>query len=202
MSDATIYSLDPTRRRNDDAVAQLAQLGLCPGPVLDVTYGRGSFWTKHRPTDLTTNDLRVPDVDHALDFTEPFPTAWRGAWATVVFDPPYKLNGTPTDDSRYGVDEKVTVAERLRRIRVGVANCAHLVAPGGYLWIKYQDQVANGEMHWQSDQIRDQLPGWVREARMFVAGTCRPQRSQRRARNNYSTLEVWRRPAGLEIPHG
>ena len=188
-----ILSFDAGRTTNDEAVADLAKLGLCPEPVLDLTYGRGTFWKLHRPAALVTNDLRVAGCDHAWDFTEPLPADHHGRYATVVFDPPYKLNGTPTDTDRYGADEALPVAERLRRVEVGTDHAAALVAPGGLLWVKYQDQVANGEMHWLSDLVRDQLPGWTREARLFVAARHRPQRSQTRPRNNYSTLEVWRR---------
>lgn len=196
-----ILSLDPARRTNAQAVAQLAALGFCPEPVIDTTYGRGKFWTVHRPDDLFTNDLRTP-ADMAHDYRRPWPRVMLRRFATVVFDPPYKLNGTPTDDDRYGVDEPAAMTERLASIVTGLGFAATLVAPGGYLWVKYQDQVACGRMQWQSDLITRGLGGadFTREARMFVHTGARPQRSQKRPRNNYSTLEVWRAPTSINQP--
>lgn len=193
-----IVSLDPARRTNAQAVAELAALGFCPEPVIDTTYGRGKFWTQHRPADLTTNDLRT-DADLRHDYREPWPAQMRGRYATVVFDPPYKLNGTPTDDDRYGVDAPATMAQRLDDIATGLVWSSTLVAPGGLLWAKFQDQVACGRMQWQSDLVADamRVSHFTREARMFVHTGARPQRSQRRARNNYSTLEVWRAPTSV-----
>lgn len=195
----TILSFDPERRTNAQAVAELATLGLCPEPVIDLTYGRGKFWTQHRPADLTTNDLRT-DADLCQDYREPWPVQMRHRFSTVVFDPPYKLNGTPTDDDRYGVDEPATLADRLRDFEIGLEHARTLVAPGGFLWVKYMDQVACGRMQWQSDLVRDVLSAYelTREARMFVHTGARPQRSQVRARNNYSTLEVWRPGSGTK----
>jgi hypothetical protein len=69
--------------------------------VLDPTYGKGGFWKKYRPPKLIAHDLKLDGVD----FTA-LPEA-DDSVDVVAFDPPYKLNGTPTDeiDECYGVDK-------------------------------------------------------------------------------------------------
>jgi hypothetical protein len=71
-------------RTNGPLIAAVAVLWIRDGDrVLDVTYGRGNFWTKFRPEHLTTHDLtldgvdfrHLPEDDNSVD--------------VVVFDPPY-----------------------------------------------------------------------------------------------------------------
>ncbi len=182
---------------NGHMIADVAALQLIPEPVIDLTYGEGKFWTEYQPNDLTSNDLHKP-ADLSIDWTEVMPVEEQGQYGCAVFDPPYKLNGTPTDTDRYGVHEKVTVKERLRRIEVGARNATSLIREGGTLLVKVQNQVANGEMHWQTDMVDNAvlIDGLFKKEAMFhFLHTARPQRSQRRARNNYSTLLVYRRTA-------
>lgn len=179
---------------NGHLIADVDRLGLIPeGRIFDATYGRGTFWTEARRDDVIANDLRAPDVDHRFDWTKPVPLRW-GTWRTVVFDPPYKLNGTPTDDDRYGVDEKVAVAERKRRCILGLYNLRMLLVPGGTMLVKTQNQIANGRYH---DLVGDQVAaakglGLHVEAMFHFVIDPRPQRTQVNARNNYSTLIVFR----------
>ena len=142
---------------NGDLIADVAGLGFIHGSVLDATYGEGVFWSKTRPEGLITNDLYKP-ADHQFDFTS-FPPSWGDRYDCVVFDPPYKLNGTPTEavDGRYGVDKVATLQERLDLIVKGAIECMRLVRTGGYLLVKCQDQVASGRMHFQSDLITQAL---------------------------------------------
>ena len=189
----TVLAIDPDRRTNADLLADVATLGYLPDPVLDATYGRGAFWTKYRPTQLTTNDLRAP-ADHAWDWTTPAPPEWAGKFGAVVFDPPYKLNGTPTDSDRYGVDEAMPVSRRLEVIETGAHHCAGLVRPRGFLLVKTQAQVACGRVHWQPALVEATVAdlGFRKVDELHLVHTSRPQRSQVHARRNHSTLSVFR----------
>lgn len=198
-----ILSAD-TWATNADLIADAARLGLVESPAIDMTYGQGGFWAKHRPDHLETNDLYAP-ADHALDWTRPLPWDMHRRYRTVVFDPPYRLNGTPDlgkFDERYGTGRPMPVSERLRRLRVGARNCSQLVADGGTLLVKCQDQVANGQMHWQTLMVHDMLDPerFTLDARFHLIGGARKQRSQKRARNNFSTLLVYRADGRGRLP--
>lgn len=194
MSDGLILSVDRWPS-NGHLIADVDRLGLIPsGPIFDATFGRGTFWTEARRLDVVSNDLRTPST-YSIDWTKPIgrDAGLLGSFDTVVFDPPYKLNGTPTDDDRYGVDEKVSVKERKRRCRVGLYNLRPLLAPGGTFLSKTQNQIANGRYH---DLVGEQVAigrglGLHVEAMFHFLIDARPQRSQVRARNNYSTLIVF-----------
>ena len=193
MTESPILSIGDWNT-NAEMIVDVAKLGLLPGAVFDATYGEGNFWTKWKPEFLLTNDLHKP-ADACWDWTEPLPADFHFVADTVVFDPPYKLNGTPTDTDRYGVHEKVTVAERIQRILAGAINCGSILPRGGTLAVKVQDQVANGQMYYQTDMVRDVLRaiGFRKEAVFHLKTNPRPQRSQVRARNNFSTLLIFQR---------
>jgi hypothetical protein len=126
-------------------------LGYITGDVLDATYGlKHVFWKQYRPESLTTNDLNAP-ADHAFDFRH-LPDEWWGEFETVVFDPPYKLNGTPAMgdmDNRFGTaDEhgKLNREGKLAMILGGALECWRLRPR--WLLVKCMDQVEGGKMRW------------------------------------------------------
>lgn len=199
-SDDPVLAIDPARRDNADLIYDVHRLGYIPTPVFDATVGpHAVFWKRHRPADLTTNDIR-PDVgDHSWDYTTDPPEEWRSAFMTVVFDPVYKLNGTPTDDDRYGADQAATVSDRLFGIARGAFQCSRLVRRGGFLLAKSQAQVSNGVVHWQPGMIETAVQNtgsgcvFRKVDELHLLHNARKQRSQRHARRNYSTLSVFRR---------
>lgn len=174
-------------------------LGYIEGDVFDATFGtHGGFWTKHRPESLTTNDLNAPGCDYKEDFRV-LPFADR-QWTTVVFDPPYKLNGTPTDadmDSRFGTageHAKLNREGKLAMIRDGAIECWRTT--DRWLLAKCMDQVEGGQMRWQTHLIHStlELLGARLVDRFDFLTNPRPQpgdRVQRTARSNYSTLLVF-----------
>lgn len=172
-------------------------LGYIEGDVFDATYGQhGGFWKQYRPADLTTNDLNAP-ADFHEDFTD-FSFDDRAA-TTVVFDPPYKLNGTPAlgdFDSRFGVGEPMTRDEKMGMIRAGAVECWRIT--DRWLLVKVMDQVEGGKMRWQTVMVHNALePLGARLVDRFdFLVNPRPQpgeRVQRTARSNYSTLLVFKR---------
>lgn len=120
--------------------------------TIDLTWGEGNWWNHWRPTDLVGCDLdpEKSPIGRSVDFTDTgFPPR---AWGVVVFDPPYKLNGTPTHDvdARYGVGVAYTSrTDRHLLMLSGLTEAARLVAPGGYVLTKSQAQVNGGRVRWQ-----------------------------------------------------
>lgn len=210
-------------KNNGELIADVAKLGYLHEDwyTLDATYGEGVFWKVFRPTRLVANDLDpyLGDVHH--DFTD-LPADWDNAFGAVVLDPPYKLNGTPTEkvDKRYGVHEKIPSKNRLSLLGRGVIECAGAVAPKGYLLVKVMDMVSNGVVHWQTDIVTAaaDLIGLRKVDRFDFLVTPRPQpertrkckpcngvgcwdcvdgrvkSEQQHAARNYSTLLVFSKP--------
>lgn len=120
-------------------VARLGYLGRPTSTVLDVTHGRGLWWTRYRPAGLVigTDDFRHrPDPDASVEI--------------VTYDPPYISTGnretSSVDDfyDRYGLGELKGAPAIRRLIDDGLAECARILAPGGYLLVKCMDYVESG----------------------------------------------------------
>lgn len=161
--------------------------------IIDLTYGLGTFWSRWRPKRLVTNDQDVRYGTYHDDFTA---TRWRDAsFDAVVFDPPYKLNGTDQGEGeRYGVHVPTRWQDRMELIHDGVVECARIVKPGGYVLVKCMDQVCSGRVRWQTMEVRDwgRALGLTLEDRLDMV-SFRPQPDGRRqvhARRNASTLLV------------
>jgi hypothetical protein len=195
---------------NADLIAACARLGyLQPDWVtLDPTYGYGTFWQTWRPNHLTASDLdrdKSP-AGFSVDFTE---LPWDdNTFDAVVFDPPYKLNGNPSDtdgsDERYGVHVYTDWRERMRLIRDGITECDRVYNGTGTLLLKCQDQVCSGKERWQTIEFANHAAtlglGLVDR---FDILSYRPQPAGRRqvhARRNSSTLLVFKRGWGLPRP--
>lgn len=191
----TVKAIDADRRSNADLMVDVASLGYLPDPVLDPTYGLGAFWKIYRPDGLAAHDLDPEKApDGPMDFTAlAYPDA---TFEAVVFDPPYKLNGTPTEsvDARYGVHVVRSWQDRHALIRAGIVECARVLRPGGYLLLKCQDQVCSGRVRWQTREFADtaEAAGCRLVDRFdLLGGRAQPSgRRQVHARRNHSTLLV------------
>jgi SAM-dependent methyltransferase len=181
---------------NAHLIADVAALGyLRPTDlVLDPTYGLGNWWARWKPDRLVTSDLR-PGAQLRADFRRlPFAA---GTFDAVTFDPPFKLNGTPSGavDARYGVDEPSTWQDRMALIGAGLDECARVLRPGGRLLLKCQDQVVSSHVRWQTIAFTNHATGLGLDLvdRFDLLGG-RPQPAGRRqvhARRNSSTLLVF-----------
>lgn len=193
-------------RTNSQLLADCQTLGYLPRDLafaLDCTFGLGGMWRgweERAVARLTKTDLEPRGVDvQRASFTElPFDD---GTFASVVFDPPYKLNGTSTgkgpaaSDDRYGVTEYRSVHEKHTLIIDGIAECARVLAPSGFLLLKCQDQVCSGRVHWQTRIFADYAERMhdMRLVDSLLVPGMRKQpegRSQKHARRNYSTLLI------------
>ena len=181
---------------NGHLIADVAALYDFGDHVLDATYGRGNFWTTHRPAGLVTNDLNPESAaEHHHDFRH---LPWDdNKFNTVVFDPPYKLNGTPAlgeFDGRYGIDQPTSWRDRLQLIHDGSVECARVASD--LLLIKCQDQVVSGKIRWQTLMLTGEMwaAGWELIDRFDMLGGYRPQPEGRRqvhAHGRPSTLLVF-----------
>lgn len=182
---------------NADLVLRLRKLGYLRDDwrILDPTYGRGRWWSKWTPTDLVAHDLKTDGVDfRALPHVD-------GEFDAITFDPPYKLNGTPSGemDEAYGVDTPAGWQGRHALIRIGIDECARVLKPGGILIVKCQDQVCGGQVRWQTRVFADyaEMAHDLKLVDMLHVSSMReqpPGRRQEHARRNYSTALVFKKP--------
>lgn len=184
---------------NADLIADCAALGYLREEwrTLDPTYGVGTFWKKWRPQNLVASDLFDGKGESLIADFRYLPFR-EHTFDAVVYDPPYKLNGTPDAaiDNRYGVDEPTRWQDRMALIRDGFGECARVLADG-YLLVKCQDQVCSGKVRWQTHMLMDEAREWcLGLVDRFDLLSYRPQPEGRRqvhARRNTSTLLVFQR---------
>lgn len=194
-------------KNNAELIVECVDLGYLHADwhTLDPTYGLGRFWSKWQPTNFRRHDLdpqRAPDGP--MDFRLLFNHYDAATFHAVVFDPPYKLNGTggshPSDEA-YGVaTQGIPWQARMLLCTDGIYQCARVLKPGGYLLVKCQDQVCSGKVRWQTLEFAHyarSLSIYPCElVDMLHLASYRPQPQGRRqvhARRNYSTMLVLRR---------
>lgn len=186
-------------RNNADLINAARVLGYLEWDslVLDPTYGHGVFWQKWQPKNLYRHDIRpdkAPDgVQDVRNLKYP-----NEQFDAVVFDPPYKMNGTPSpDDERYGVDIPVRWQDRLGLMLDGARECLRVTREGGNLLIKCQDQVVSGKKVWQTIQLHNYLTPLgarlVDQLHIITDPRPQPSKNQIHSRSNYSTLMIFRR---------
>lgn len=190
MADVLAYDRWKTNAHLIEDVARLGYLRR-NWLTLDPTYGKGTFWKRWQPYLLFHHDI----AQDGVDFRE-LPYADE-RFEAVVFDPPYKLNGTPTEtvDARYGVNVPANRDSRMRTILDGVVECARVCS--GMLLVKCQDQVCAGKVRWQTLDIIGEAEayGFTLVDRFdMIGGRKQPAgRRQVHARRNASTLLVFER---------
>lgn len=143
-----IRSVVPARR-NGELIAEVAKLWIGPRDlVVDVTWGRGNFWTAFTPLFLVAHDLthdgvdfrKLPENDGSVD--------------VVVFDPPHLAPGgratstVPDMHNRYGT---LTAPRTVREVdelhAAGIQEAARVLCKGGRLLVKCLDYVSSGRYH-------------------------------------------------------
>lgn len=184
---------------NAHMIADVVRMGYLDSKslTLDASYGKGNFWTIWRPGNLVTLDL---DPDKSVDIQASFtvlPFA-DNTFDRVIFDPPYKLNGTPSKaDYPYGVHEYKRWQTRIALMELGQAECARVVKKKGYLLTKCMDQVVSGHVRWQTDIMTEIATEakLKKEDRVDFLTDPREQPHERQChfRRNYSSLLIFRK---------
>ena len=139
-------------RRNGPLIAAAASLWIKPDDlVVDVTYGRGRFWTDYRPANLVCHDID-PRLGDGVDFCE-LPEDDESV-DVVVFDPPYiSVGGRNTSTvpdmlDRYGLEDAPTSPEELSElIACGISEAHRVLKRGGKLFLKTADYVTSGRYY-------------------------------------------------------
>lgn len=183
-------------RNNAELIEAAGRLGYIGDAVLDLSYGHGEFWTKLSPSRLVTNDVNPRKGEHHFDVRCVPPTEWKGAFDTVVWDGPYRLNGRSDRgvfDEKFGVDEPMRLQDRLNLVLHGVVFASQCVKRGGTVLVKCQDQVAGGRKQQQRRMVQDvgELFGLTWKDELHLKCGVRKQRTQKHTRSNFSTLVVF-----------
>lgn len=154
-------------KTNADLIFDAWRLGYVKGKVLDLTAGAKGMWSRRLIPPPNFQALEgieaVYNIFANWDFRNT--PCEDGEWDTIFYDPPYKLNGDPNGlaelSERYGVDVPAKVQDRHLLMGEGLCEAIRITKPGGFILAKCQDQVANGEIHWQTDMMRYWAEGWV-----------------------------------------
>lgn len=131
------------RGSNGVLIAAVARLGYLDGPILDLTYGRGAWWTRYRPAELTVFDGDFTDTGLA-DNSVPI----------ICYDPPYISTGTKETSSipdfydRYGVGDHPGWQAIRVLMAAGQTESARILAPNGWLLMKCMNYVESGRRVW------------------------------------------------------
>jgi hypothetical protein len=138
------------RGSNGVLIAAAARLGYLDGPapfddaILDLTYGRGAWWTRYNPG----RRLSIFDGDFTDTGIE------DDSFPIIGFDPPYISTGTKTTSSipdfydRYGIGELSGWQAIRKLMECGLGECARILAPGGWLLFKCMNYVESGRRIW------------------------------------------------------
>jgi hypothetical protein len=138
------------RGSNGVLIAAVARLGYLNGPVLDLTFGRGAWWTRYQPNELT---------EYVGDFTATGIVA--GSVPVICYDPPYISTGSRATSSipdfydRYGVGEFSGWQAVRKLMEAGLDECARILAPRGWLLMKCMNYVESGRRVWNVHHFAD-----------------------------------------------
>jgi hypothetical protein len=186
------------RGSNGVLIATVARLGYLGGPddtVLDLTPGRGLWWTQYRPKGL-----------HIFngDFTD---TGFDDDSIPVIgYDPPYISTGSRATSSipdfyaRYGVGELSGWRAIRRLMEAGLDESSRILSPGGWLLMKCMNYTESGHKVWNVHHFATYQPRLrlVEEFIHVTGGGAQPDtnldgspRQQKHARQVHSTLLVF-----------
>jgi len=190
-----IHSFDPSRRTNARLMRDCGELGYLVEPVLDLTYGNGRFWSELPEIEVVKNDIDETRGDFHHDFRS-FPSD-DSTFGTVVFDPPYRIGGTPSTpdfDEAYGLNKVMSVGYVKGMIDDGVKEATRLASK--FVLIKVQDHISSGVLQplalW-AITAGENAGAQLVDSLHVVGGRAQPKgRRQVRARHGYSTLLVLR----------
>ena len=133
---------------NAQLIAEIAPLWIDPtGLVLDVTYGRGLWWTVYKPRFFKAHDMIVDGVDfrHLPEMSN--------SVDTVAYDPPYistgsrKTSTVPDFYERYGLGNIKGFKALINYNLAGLKEATRVVKYKGIILVKAIDWVESGKLH-------------------------------------------------------
>jgi hypothetical protein len=168
---------------------------------MDVTYGRGKWWTHVDPPQLVKHDIRIDGVDfRSLPHD-------NGTFDAVFFDPDYiapggrKTSTIPDFNDRYGLKPEYETPYSLEWLWIfpGLSECLRVTDNHGLVFIKCADYITSGKL-WRGVEhitLEGERHPYVKlyDKVTHVSGTG-PQPGGRRhlhARSNSSVLLVFRK---------
>lgn len=198
-----VMAVNPRHTTNAQRVLDLRRMGYLPEPVLDPTAGhRQGMWTIWRPDGLVLSDIDIETKPDLVADYKNLPFA-DGVFGSVLFDPPYRLAGTATDqggmDTRYGICAYRPIHVVHDDMVSGLQECARVVRRRGYVIVKCAKQIASGKF-WNQPMLMVKMGSvfgldQVDELDLLGSRAQPPGRSQKHARQNRSTFVVMRKAA-------
>lgn len=168
---------------------------------MDVTYGRGGWWTEIDPPQLIKHDIKMTGVDFRN-----LPYGDR-SFDAVFFDPDYiapggrKTSTIPDFNDRYGLKPEYETPRSLEEnwIFPGLTECLRVTDNHGLVFVKCANYVTSGKLWRGAEHIiqhgENQPHVRLYDMIVHVSGTG-PQPGGRRklhARSNSSVLLVFRK---------
>ena len=180
-------------KTNYEALQEILSVYSKPGAlILDMTFGTGAFWRGGQPS-VSLDIVTRADV-RASFYGLPF---LGGVFDVVVFDPPYRMNGTRAD---YATTKRYKNKESNYRVvpkhyAAGVKEAHRVLRGGGLLVVKMQDQVVSGKRYFQTNMMLKWAKDYSRMVdEVHVVTSSRPQpagRAKRHLSAEHSTFQVW-----------
>lgn len=179
-----------------------------PGQFIAVCNDRRKDGTLKEPP--LADNITVATADFTALDEHHFPTGMAGV---TVFDPPYvSVGGRDTSTipkflESYGLRDAARHPRTLHAYNMlGLREACRITKPGGYVLVKCMDYVSSGKIQeaarWMLDDAEEETP--LRLVQRFIhVGGAGPQpklnldgteRVQKHARNNYSTLYIFKKP--------
>lgn len=179
-------------KSNKEALKEILDLySTKQSKVLDISYGTGAFWNK-KPNitlDLFTN----ADVCGSF-YNLPFA---KNTFDTIVFDPPYRMNGTKVG---YALTDRYKNETSNYKVvplhyKYGTREVYRVLVNGGILIAKMQDQVVSGKFYFQTNEMlkwASQFNRLIDEVHVITGSRPQPKgRQQKHIRTSHSTFQIW-----------
>jgi hypothetical protein len=198
-------------RTNGHLIADLAKLGILTKDqtIIDLTYGRGVFWSQWQPGNLigvtygtgqtTTTSTMVLADDDFTALQRSYPAA-----DVVVFDLLYMPAGSKSPTlggllGRYGI-ARLSSSDIEGLISNGLNQAVRVCKPGGTILTKSGQGINGGKRFSSSDIMRRRahVLGLHQIDEFVFITTPRTQKHrghQKNARSNFSTLTIWHKPS-------
>lgn len=170
---------------------------------MDVTYGRGGWWTEIHPEQLVTHDIKTDGVDFRN-----LPHDDR-SFDAVFFDPDYiapggrKTSTIPDFNDRYGLKPEYETPKSLEDnwLKPGLDECLRVTDAHGLVFMKCANYVTSGKLWLGAYNMIRYGQGLthpdvkVYDIIVHVSGTGPQPKGRRKlhARSNSSVLLVFRK---------